>query len=240
MSQVQPTGGTGCKSRSFRHKTTVNQNGLPSYRALAKFLGLLREGGSPTVFNPWTQRDEVNDGTYNSPEARWERLRSHLLTPAARILLGEAAGYQGCHVSGIPFTSERMIMSGSVPRVRSGGERLSLRERPWSEPSATVVWKTLHGLGIARDTILWNAFPWHPHLPGRLHSNRTPTRLERVDGMAVLRALLHLFPGAQLFAVGRHAEQALGDLGIAAIPLRHPSMGGAKLFEQGLKAVVRG
>jgi hypothetical protein len=194
------------------------------------------------VFNPWTQRDEINDGTsrqsINCPEARWERLRAHFRTPAARILLGEAAGYQGCHVSGIPFTSERVIMSGSVPRVPGSDVRLSLRTRPWSEPSATVVWKTMHALDIAQDTVLWNAFPWHPHLPGQLHSNRTPTRLERSDGVAVLRALLRLFPRAQLFAVGRHAEQALIDLDLIAIPLRHPSMGGAKLFEQGLRAAV--
>ena len=238
MAQMEPAGRAWCKSRGFRHKTTVKHSKQPSYRLLTKFLELLRDGGGPAVFNPWTQRDELNDGTHNSPEARWERLRSHFLTRAARILLGEAAGYQGCHVSGIPFTSERVIMSGAVPRVLSDGERLSLRERPWSEPSATVVWKTLHALAIAQDTILWNAFPWHPHLPGELHSNRTPSRLERAGGVAVLQTLLQLFPKAQVFAVGRHAEQALTDLGVVAIPLRHPSMGGARLFEQGLRAAV--
>jgi uracil-DNA glycosylase len=211
---------------------------LPSYRPLHRFLELLREGKGPSVFNPWTQRDELNDGMHNGPEARWLRLRSHLLTPAARILLGEAAGYQGCHVSGIPFTSERMIMAGAVPRIASGGERLSLRTRPWSEPSATVVWKTLHALGIERDTVLWNAFPWHPHLPRKPHSNRTPTPLERASGAAVLRAMLQMFPTAKLFAVGRHAEKALGDLGVDATPVRHPSMGGARLFEQGLRAAI--
>ena len=203
------------------------------------FLQLLGSGSGSAVFNPWTERDELSDGAFNSPAARVERLRSHLKVNAARILLGEAAGYQGCHVSGIPFTSERVIMAGVVPRVRSAGERLSTRARPWSEPSATVVWKTLHELRIARDTVLWNAYPWHPHLRDELHSNRTPSRDERTAGMPVLEALFDIFPSAKVFAVGRHAEQALGELGHEAISLRHPSMGGARLFRQGLIAALR-
>jgi hypothetical protein len=204
---------------------------------LETFFGLL-EMGNGTSFNPWTQRDELNDSTLNGPAARCQRLRAHLQLPPSRILLGEAAGYQGCHVSGIPFTSERLIVAGGVPRVSSNGQRLSIRKRPWSEPSATTVWKTLHALEIAHDTILWNAYPWHPHLPGKPHSNRTPTRTERARGLPVLDALLSAFPRATLFAVGRHAEQALQEFGRDAIALRHPSMGGAKLFHQGLRAAL--
>src|ERR1700733_11866740 len=110
---------------------------------LSHFFRLLKLGGAAAVFNPWTQRDELSDGSLNGPSDRLERLRSHLSTRVARILIGEAAGYQGCHVSGIPFTSERMIMTGAIPRVACHGQRLSLRARPWSEPSATTVWKTL-------------------------------------------------------------------------------------------------
>jgi hypothetical protein len=206
---------------------------------LSHFFRLLKLGGGAAVFNPWVQRDELNDSSLNGPSDRLERLRSHLSTRAARILIGEAAGYQGCHVSGIPFTSERVIMMGAIPRVSCHGRRLSLRTRPWSEPSATTVWKTLHGLGIETDTVLWNAYPWHPHKPGNPHSNRTPNRAERVAGMPVLEALLGAFPRAELFAVGRHAEHALGEIGRQAIPLRHPSMGGAVLFYQGLRRALR-
>jgi len=204
-----------------------------------EFFRLLATGNGPNIFNPWTQRDALNDSDLNGPAARLERLNSHLRLSPARILLGEAAGYQGCHVSGIPFTSERVIMAGSVPRVACSGRRMSVRARPWSEPSATTVWKTLHSLDIAHDTILWNAYPWHPHLPGKPQSNRTPTRSERLLGMPVLDALLRAFPKAALFAVGRHAEYALSEFGREAIPLRHPSMGGAVLFHQGLRKAMR-
>jgi hypothetical protein len=207
--------------------------------SLAGFFRLLKSGGGTAVFNPWTERDELNDGTLNGPADRLNRLQSHLQIAVTRILLGEAAGYQGCHVSGIPFTSERVIMTGAVPRVACSGQRLSVRTRPWSEPSATTVWKTLHELGIASDTILWNAYPWHPHLPGKPHSNRTPNRIERESGMPVLDALLGAFPNAVVFAVGRHAEHALQEFGRIVVPLRHPSMGGVTLFRQGLAAALR-
>jgi hypothetical protein len=155
------------------------------------------------------------------------------------VLVGEAAGYQGCKVSGIPFTSERLILAGAIPRIDVPAGRLSSRIRPWSEPSATTMWKTLHALGVASRTVLWNAYPWHPHKSGTCHSNRTPARAERLAGMPVLQALLRLYPDAQVFAVGRNAEGSLAELGVAATSLRHPSMGGATAFAQQLRAGIR-
>jgi hypothetical protein len=204
----------------------------------AGFFRLLTADCGSNVFNPWTQRDDRNDGVLNGPEARRERLRTHLRAQPDHILIGEAAGYQGCHVTGIAFTSERLIMAGEVPRVAIPRGRLSTRHIPWSEPSATTVWKTLHALNIERNTILWNAFPWHPHKPGNLQSNRTPTRLERQRGLVVLDSLLSAASKATVFAVGRHAEALLDEVGRTAIPLRHPSMGGAVLFRRGLQRAL--
>jgi hypothetical protein len=184
----------------------MRSNDANRNRRLGQFFHLLAEGGGLEVFNPWTQSDALNDGTLNSPGARCDRLRAHLQIDAARILIGEAAGYQGCHVSGIPFTSERIIMAGMIPRVSCDGQRLSLRARPWSEPSATTVWRVLHTLDIAHDTILWNAYPWHPHMPGKPHSNRTPARDERASGLPVLDSLLRAFPQATLYDILRWAE----------------------------------
>jgi hypothetical protein len=207
-------------------------------QSFARLFRLLAADCGPDVFNPWTQSDERNDGALNGPEARRERLRAHLRVQPDHILIGEAAGYQGCHVTGMAFTSERLIMTGVIPRVATAGERLSTRHIPWSEPSATTVWKTLHALNIEQNTILWNAFPWHPHRPGNLQSNRTPTRLERQRGLVVLDSLLTAASKATVFAVGRHAESILDEVGRAAIPLRHPSMGGAVLFRRGLQRAL--
>src|SRR6185369_16971555 len=98
--------------------------------------------GSPggLVFNPWKDCDPATDLSATAPGERLERLRAHFSVAARCILVGEASGYQGCKVSGIPFTSERLILAGEIPRIRTDGRRLSSRQRPWSEPSATIVW----------------------------------------------------------------------------------------------------
>jgi uracil-DNA glycosylase len=206
---------------------------------LSDFVRSLQIDTHRNVFNPWTTRDASTDLYTDAPAQRIARLKAHLSINARFVLIGEAPGYQGCHVSGIPFTSERLIMEGQIPRTTTDGARLSSRNRPWSEPSATIVWKTLHALGIAEQAVLWNAFPWHPCKPGKLHSNRTPTRAERQAGLPVLDKLLNLYPTARVFAVGKNAQLSLEEIGRAATPLRHPSMGGAKKFAQQLHAASR-
>lgn len=204
-------------------------------KPLDRFWQLLRQPTGADVFNPWLDHDAGTDLAPDAPMARRARLAAHLETDVRMILVGEAPGYQGCHVTGIPFTSERLLIAGSIPRVSCGGARLSTRHIPWSEPSATTVWGTLHQLGLAECTVLWNAYPWHPHRPGNPQSNRTPTPAERVSGVPVLEALLEAFPKARVFAVGRTAEASLRDAGQTAEALRHPSMGGAALFREQLR-----
>ena len=212
----------------------------PSVRATAmdRFLDLLATPVTASVFNPWRDRDPGTDALADAAAARLARLEAFFTTRPRWLLLGEAAGYQGAHVSGIPFTSERLLLEGAIPRVDIGGQRLSTRARPWSEPSATTVWGTLHALDRAGDTLLWNAYPWHPHRPGVLQSNRTPTPAERRAGLPVLEALLATFPQVRCFAVGRNAEASLAEVGIHATPLRHPSMGGATAFREGLRRAL--
>jgi uracil-DNA glycosylase len=209
-----------------------------SQPSLKTFLNLLAAPCGPLVFNPWRDHDAGTDAVANAPAARVQRLRAHLNTQARYLLLGEAPGYQGCHVTGLAFTSERLLMAGSIPRINIAGQRLSTRHIPWSEPSATTVWGTLYELGIADTTVLWNAFAWHPHKPGDLQTNRTPTPAERRLGQPVLMKLLQHLGDVQVLAVGQQAAASLRELGIEAKTLRHPSMGGAALFRQQLRAAV--
>ena len=76
------------------------------------------------VFNPWRDRDPGTDAVPDAAAARLARLRAHLDTQPEWLLLGEAAGYQGAHVSGIAFTSERLLLAGEIPRVDVGAGRL--------------------------------------------------------------------------------------------------------------------
>jgi uracil-DNA glycosylase len=202
---------------------------------LGELLAAIRAPCGSDCFNPWTDTDAGSDpASQDAPAGRLARLRAHLDCDARLVLVGEAAGYQGCHVSGIAFTSERLILEGAIPRVHASA-RLSTRARPWSEPSATTVWGTLHELGLAESTVLWNCFPWHPHRPGVLQSNRTPTKSELAQGARILQLLLALHPRARVVAVGRLAHAGLASLGCAAPCVRHPSMGGATAFREGLR-----
>ncbi len=195
----------------------------------------------PGLFNPWLECSPDEPLPATAPASRRERLRHHLLCPdPAVILIGEAPGYQGARYSGLAFTSERLLLNGAIPRVPSLlGERISTRPRPWSEPSAAIVWKGLYEVGLAHRALLWNSVPWHPMLGNQPHTNRTPTEEERVLGLEYLQRFLELFPGVMVAAVGKVAERSIQELGVDALLLRHPANGGATLFRDGLKELAR-
>lgn len=194
--------------------------------------------GLTGLFNPW--RDSCpHDTASNGPKKKLERLSHHLDCNPEFILAGEAPGYQGCRYSGIAFTSERLLGEGSIPRIPALIDRLSTRRLPFSEPSATIVWKTLYRLGIAERTILWNALQLHPHRADNLWSNRTPTPEEIRLGEPALRILLEAFPNAKIIAVGKKSEGLLREMGIPVTgSVRHPANGGATEFAAGLKALM--
>jgi uracil-DNA glycosylase family 4 len=156
-------------------------------------------------------------GTFNfyrhgaGAERRRARLQAYLeaRSDASLLLVGEAAGYRGARVSGIPFTSERQL-TGSGP----------------AEASATIVRRVLAELGLEEQTLCWNVVPTHPHRTGRPASNRRPTRVEIDDARPFLAELAR---GRRVVAVGRLAETVLG-----AEYVRHPSHGGAADFRAGL------
>lgn len=194
--------------------------------------------GQKGLFNPW--RDcSADDLLANTPESRLHRLAQHLDCAPDFILCGEAPGYQGCVRSGIAFTSERLLIEGAIPRVSRVAGRLTERRLPFSEPSATIVWKTLYKLGIAEKTILWNAVQLHPYMPGNRLSNRTPTPAEIALGAPAMRMLAEAFPQARIVAVGRKAESLLGEMGVRiAGAVRHPANGGATAFAAGLSELA--
>jgi hypothetical protein len=194
--------------------------------------------GLPGLFNPWQDHCQ-HDVDADAPVGKRERLARHLDCDPALILVGEAPGYQGCRYSGIPFTSERLLMEGAIPRIPALPHRLSDRRLPFSEPSATIVWKALYRLGIAERTILWNALQLHPHRPGDPWSNRTPTPTELVLGSSALQILIAAFPSAGIVAVGRKAEQLMTAMNVTpAAMVRHPANGGATAFAAGIEALM--
>jgi uracil-DNA glycosylase len=145
---------------------------------------------------------------YAASELRRARLAEYLEKKrrAPLLLVGEAPGYRGTRVSGIPLTSERQL-TGRGP----------------AEATATIVHRVLADLGVEDDTLLWNLVPTHP---GTETSNRPPTRRE-IDEAAPF--LEELASGRRVIAIGRLAHARLGGPYV-----RHPAHGGASAFRHGL------
>src|SRR5207248_3123231 len=82
-------------------------------RSVEKFVQLLKKSPSDAVFNPWWEVDKENDIGRNAPAVRRNQLRAYLqkrLRMAHLALIGEAVGYRGGLFTGIPMTSEQLLL----------------------------------------------------------------------------------------------------------------------------------
>jgi uracil-DNA glycosylase len=229
-----------------------------SSKAINDFLRVLKESPPGAVFNPWWEVDKQNDIDCNAPAIRRKHLRAYLhkrLGKVQLVVIGEALGYRGGHFSGIPMTSERILLgkkerAGIKPEhvfsspAGAGPKRTSKREQcpdGFSEPTATIVWASLLGLGLKpEEFVLWNAFPWHSFNPCcGLLSNRMPNKSERSAGLSALKAFLDLFPCQEIVALGNVAASQLKELNVEPYRVRHPASGGARLFREGIGTVVK-
>ena len=126
------------------------------------------------VFIPWQDYDESHDFDESSPQKRCCNLCKYLKKreDAKYILIAEAPGYQGCHFSGIPMTSERLILDAKnntyglkglkrtsdcsrqnnklvnakiyTPKYVDGRNiAKTVIKNGFTEPTATIVWKQM-------------------------------------------------------------------------------------------------
>jgi hypothetical protein len=211
----------------------------PRITAFINRLALTEVSGP--VFNPYAaaQREPLLD---RANAIRRQNLGLYLRALAAvrpwLILVGEAPGYRGCRLTGVPFTSEAIVMDPSLWPfgAQAGFRRTSEGASPVREATATMVWSALGQ--HQPPPLLWNAFPFHPHRPGDPWSNRRPLRAELEVGAAFLSDLLDLFRPRVMAAVGRSAAQALDLAGLSGfISLRHPAHGGKAAFVAGLAQI---
>ncbi|MET4097251.1 hypothetical protein [Arthrobacter sp. UYCu712] len=104
------------------------------------------------------------------------------------LLVGEAPGFRGMRITGVPFT-DRTILEGPTNRLGLFGPGKGYVlpagfEGIASEPTATVMWQVL--VELESLPLLWSAYPFHTHVPGRPLSNRTPTLTETAVGVPFL------------------------------------------------------
>lgn len=144
------------------------------------------------------------------------------------LLVGEAPSHRGGRLTGIPFTSESIMLRvlGDGYRKATPGPKLS------TETSATIVWGAIRCMEPV--PLLWNAFPFHPFERGNPFSNRTPASEEIRIGAPFLEWILRLFAIECVVAIGNLAARSLTHLGIAHHKVRHPAQGGKKKFVDGM------
>jgi uracil-DNA glycosylase len=201
---------------------------------LAEALAASLPTNVPLMFNPYREHCE-HDLECNGPEQRLRRLAQHLDVMPRYLMIGEAPGYQGCRYSGIAFTSERQLVSGEIKHVPCTESRLTSRHIPFSEPSATTVWRCLNENSLADQVVLWNSVQLHPYRPDKPLSNRAPNRAEMAHGERALHLLKEAFPGAAFVAIGGKAYDALKRMKMPVeLAVRHPSFGGVPAFEKGI------
>jgi hypothetical protein len=165
---------------------------------------------------------------------RERNLRRYLELPHAPILLlGEAPGWRGMTVTGVPFTSVREVEAGVLP----GLELPPVPQAPW-EASSRVFWETMQQWRGPLP-LSWPVYPHHPFVAGRPQSNRTPRSSEVRAGGPVADELIRALGIETVVAVGRKAQGALAEAGIEAPAVRHPAQGGARMFTDQLLALNR-
>jgi hypothetical protein len=187
---------------------------------------------SPTVTNPYRLAH------------RSDNLRAYLGAMLDRrqrriLLVGEALGYRGGLLTGIPFSSCSLLNLAPHPFLRSLRERIRVSGHS-GEATAAMVWDYLR----RRRTLplFWNAFPFHPHLAGRETSNRAPDAAESAEGRRYLQLVWRLYRPQRVAGLGRKgtdaASRAFPDHPITHI--RHPSYGGKREFVRGMDALFGG
>ncbi|MDP9887090.1 uracil-DNA glycosylase [Pseudarthrobacter enclensis] len=158
------------------------------------------------------------------------------------LLVGEAPGFRGMRITGVPFTN-RVILGGPANSFGLFGPGKGYVLPPEAagvaaEPTATVLWQVLEEVGLL--PLLWSAFPWHPHQPGKPLSNRTPRPSETKLGTPFWQELAEMFGISSIVAVGNVAKHSLQRSGLSVPKIRHPAHGGRSGFKQGLEQLLAG
>lgn len=198
---------------------------------LHEFLkALSSQKNTATVNNPYVDPGPLaNLQTY---------LKAMLAIQGKRVLLvGEAPGYKGCGITGIPFSSGRLLATTKHPLFTAIRPHLAL-PRLEAENTASIVWGYLQN----KETtpLFWNSFPFHPHPKGAPNKNRAPSTDEIASGVPFLHALAQLFQPTVIAGIGKAgtkcAQLAFPQQDIASI--RHPSFGGKQGFIAGMEKII--
>ncbi|KAA3641885.1 MAG: hypothetical protein DWP95_05895 [Proteobacteria bacterium] len=187
---------------------------------------LARCGHRPQCHNPYRNPD-LADNLFQY------LLAVKIFNSQPVLLVGEALGYKGGRLTGIPFSCGDMYSRFNHPLLLELKSKLILTTRE-SENTATMVWEYL--TEKQQTPLFWNAFPFHPYQVRRPKTNRAPTAKEIQQGSRYLQQLADIFQPTTIAGIGRKgqlaAQKAFPSHAIQRI--RHPSFGGKREFISGM------
>lgn len=135
------------------------------------------------------------------------------------FFMGEAPGYRGCGITGIPFTDEYTLATHPF----FNGRDYEFDNPPSHESTAKCVWSCINEV----VPLMWNIYPFHPFGQDE-RTNRKPNGNEIRLGKEIAERFISLFPIKKIFAVGRTAQVFSPKVEY----IRHPSHGGQLIFKK--------
>lgn len=186
-------------------------------------------------FNQYSGRSKNNRIRKENLRLYLENIRIH---NPEYLLIGEAVGYQGGRLTGVPLSSEYLIVNqlDGFGIYTDDYEKTTEIDRVVKEPTASIVWELNKELNFL--PLHWNAFPFHPHKKDNPWSNRTPYSKEIESCQGFIKDLIKIFSIKKLIAMGNKAESTLLKMGLNYTKVRHPAHGGKNLYLSGIKELL--
>lgn len=136
------------------------------------------------LFNQYNQINLNYDGD-NADLIRQHNLIQYieqLSKPIKIMFIGIAPGYNGCRFSGVPFTSERILLGMKKSNFfLHQNYSQSSKEHPYTEVSATKIWTSFSRYipqNELKHIFMWNIVPFHPYKQNKPLTNRDPEKQE--------------------------------------------------------------
>ncbi|UGA39494.1 uracil-DNA glycosylase [Chromobacterium haemolyticum] len=106
-----------------------------------------------------------------------------------------------------------------------------------AERTATEIWSIL--MQLEQPPMLWNVFPFHPHILGKEMTNRRFLARELAVVSDLNQALISWLGIKHIVCIGQDAASYAPSFGIDFEYVRHPSYGGIREFREGMHRIYK-